>query len=184
MKDVGRVWPTLKRVMAYTLSHNKFKAILVLFCILFGAFVQIMGTMFMRTLIDDYIIPMVNTGSTDFHPLFMRLLQLACFFALAIIAAYTHQRIMVRITQDTLHRLREDVYSNMESLPIGYFDSHAHGDIMSVYTNDIDTLRQMISQTLPQCINSMVTIVMAFVSMLILNIPLLIILLIMLQIEA
>ena len=172
LKDVGRVWPTLKRLLIYTFSRHKFAAAMVLVTILAGAFAQIRGTLFMQTLIDDYILPMIGAQNPDFGPLAAALIQLAVIFAIGIVCSWAHSRIMINITQETLLRMRDEVFEKMESLPIAYFDTHAHGDIMSVYTNDIDTLRQMINQTLPQMVNSMITIVMAFVSMIMLNIPL------------
>ena len=178
-KEVSQIGHVLKRVLAYTLSKNKVKAVVVVCCILFSAFVHIVNSMFLRTLIDDYIIPLTHQAQPDFGPLAWRLVRLAVLFACGIIATYAYQRLMMYITQDTMLSLRKEVFAKMESLPIGYFDTHAHGDIMSVYTNDIDTLRQMVNQTIPQLLNSSVTIILAFISMLILNIPLTILTLVM-----
>ena len=128
--------------------------------------------MFMKNLIDDYITPFLLTDTPDFTPLTRAIARVAAFYGVGIIATYAYTRIMVNVTQGTLRSLRDDLFAHMEQLPVKYFDTHAHGDIMSVYTNDIDTLRQMISQSIPQVVSSAITIVSVFISMLILNIPL------------
>ena len=136
----------------------------------------------MRNLIDDYITPFLLSDHPNFSPLAHAIGKVAVFYAIGVVSTYLYNRIMVNVTQGTLKNMRDDLFSHMEKLPIRYFDSHAHGDIMSVYTNDIDTLRQMISQSAPQLINSAVTIVSVFVSMLILNIPLTVVSMIMVAI--
>ena len=136
----------------------------------------------MQTLIDDYILPLMSQSNPDFRPLGMAIMKLALFFIAGALMTYTYNRIMVNVSQGTMKKIRIDVFTHMESLPIKYFDTHAHGDIMSIYTNDIDTLRQMISQSIPQLVNSAATIVSVLISMIILNIPLTILTLIMVAI--
>ena len=136
----------------------------------------------MQTLIDDYILPLMSQSNPDFTPLATAIMKLALFFVAGALMTYTYNRIMVNVSQGTMKKIRIDVFTHMESLPIKYFDTHAHGDIMSIYTNDIDTLRQMISQSIPQLVNSAATIVSVLISMIILNIPLTILTLIMVAI--
>ena len=162
----------LARLMRYVFKDYKYHCICVFFLILVGVIANVQGTMFTKNLIDNYITPFLLTDQPDFTPLAHAIGRVACFYALGVISAYTYNRIMVYVTQGVLHSLRTDLFTHMQTLPIKYFDTHAHGDIMSIYTNDIDTLRQMISQSIPQIINSAFTIVSVFVSMLILNIPL------------
>ena len=126
----------------------------------------------MQKLIDDYIVPMTQTADPDFGPLAKALLSLAAIYAIGILCAYAYNRIMVNISQGTLRNLRIELFTHMESLPVRYFDTHAHGDIMSVYTNDVDTLRQLISQSIPQVLNSAVTLCSTLISMIVLNVPL------------
>lgn len=168
-KNPGRVF---FRLMKYILNHYMAHCILVVACIIISVLANVQGTMFMKNLIDDYITPLLLAEAPDFGPLFQAVLKVGGFYGIGIIATYLYNRIMVNVTQGVLRNLRNDLFAHMEKLPIKYFDTHAHGDIMSVYTNDIDTLRQMISQSIPQMINSAITIVSVFVSMLILNIPL------------
>ena len=162
----------LKRVMSYVFKYYGIQMIVVLICIVVSVLANIQGTMFTRTLIDTYITPMIGTPDPDYGPLLGAMGRVACFYGIGIAAAFTQQVIMVHVNQGTLKRLREDLFDHMESLPIKYFDTHSHGDIMSVYTNDIDTLRQMISQSIPQLFNSAITIVSILSMMLVLNIPL------------
>lgn len=166
----------LKRVFQYYGIH----CFIVLICIIGQAMCTVQGTLFMQTLIDDYVIPLMNVPSPDFSGLFHALTRMACIFGLGILFSYTYQRIMVTVTQGFLRDLRGELFQHMETLPIQYFDRHTHGDIMSIYTNDIDTLRQLISQSLPQLVSSSITIVTVFISMLTLNIPLTILSVIML----
>ena len=162
----------LSRIMGYVFKYYPIHMITVLVCILVTVFSNIQGTFFTKSLIDSYIQPMLDSGSNDFTPLLLAIARVAVFYALGALASYVQARVMVYINQGTLKRLREELFVHMESLPIKYFDTHAHGDIMSVYTNDIDTLRQMISQSVPQLINSTITIVSVLVSMFILSVPL------------
>ena len=161
-----------KRIMSYVFKYYGIQMIVVLICIVLSVVANIQGTMFTRTLIDNYITPMIGQPDPDFGPLLSAMLRVAMFYGIGIAAAFTQQVVMVHVNQGTLKRLREDLFDHMESLPIKYFDTHAHGDIMSVYTNDIDTLRQMISQSIPQLFNSAITIVSILSMMLILSIPL------------
>ena len=161
-----------KRVMGYTLKDYALGWIVVVICIFASVYASLQGTMFMRTLIDSYILPLIGRESPDFGPLQGAIMRVACFYALGVAASFTQSRILINIGQGTLRNIRNDMFEKMESLPIKYFDTHAHGDIMSMYTNDIDTLRQMISQSIPQMINSAITVVSVFVCMLVLDIPL------------
>ena len=173
---------TLKRLMGVILKNYTPHCIVVLLCIFGSAFVSVKGTLFMQTLIDDYILPLTSQSNPDFRPLGMAIMKLALFFIAGALMTYTYNRLMVNVSQGTMKKIRIDVFTHMESLPIKYFDTHAHGDIMSIYTNDIDTLRQMISQSIPQLVNSAATIVSVLISMIILNIPLTILTLIMVAI--
>ena len=165
----------MKRIFAYIFKNYKIHCFLVVVFILLSAAATLKGTLFMRSLIDDYVVPLLtsaSSGSVDYGPLASALLSLAGIYAVGVVSAYVYNRIMVNVSQGTLKNLRLDLFTNMESLPIKYIDTHAHGDIMSIYTNDVDTMRQLIGQSMPQVINSMVTVVMTFVSMIVLNIPL------------
>lgn len=159
----------LKRVIRYMLRAYKLPFAMVVLCILVSAVASVIGATFPQTLVDDYIVPMLQSGSTDFSGLGYALLRLIGVLAVGILAAYGYNRIMVTISQGTMQNLRNDLFRKMEKLPIKYFDTHAHGDIMSVYTNDIDTLRQLISQSIPQIINSTITMAATFISMVVLN---------------
>ena len=169
VENPGKVF---KRILAYVMKQYKFQVILVLCCILLGVFAQVQGTLFMQTLIDSYILPLLAEKSNDFSGLLHAITRVACFYGVGILAVFIQNRTMAKIAQGTLKRLRDDLFVHMQTLPIKYFDSHAHGDIMSVYTNDIDTLRQLISQSLPQLVNTIITIVSVFLSMLYLSVPL------------
>ena len=170
------------RIMKYALKDYTVHCIAVVIAIFVNVLANVQGTMFMKTLIDGYITPMLTQPDPDFGPLLHAILRVAGFYGIGIVAAFIQNRTMIYVSQGTLRNLRNDLFGNMEKLPIKYFDTHAHGDIMSIYTNDIDTLRQMISQSIPQIINSAITIVSVFVSMLILNIPLTITTLVMVSI--
>ena len=159
----------LKRVVGYMLKYYKWPFLLVILCILIAAIATVVGATFPQTLVDDYITPMINSGSDDFSALGKAVVQLICVLAVGIIASWAYNRIMVSVSQGTMLRLRNDLFHSMESLPIKYFDTHAHGDIMSVYTNDVDTLRQLLSQSIPQIINSVITMVATLISMIVLN---------------
>ena len=170
--DMRTLTPTLMRVLRYMLKNYKLAFSVVVICIIGSALATLRGTLFLQSLIDDYIIPITKMDTPDFSSLAHALLGLIATYTAGIICAYSYNRIMVNIGQGTMRRIREDLFSHMESLPIRYFDTHPHGDIMSVYTNDVDTLRQLIGQSIPMILNSAITIVSSFVSMLILDIPL------------
>ena len=159
----------LKRVFRYMMHYYKLPFAMVVLCILISAIASVIGATFPQTLVDDYIVPMLQTGSTDFSGLGHAMIRLICILAVGVLAAYGYNRIMANVTQGTMHHLRNDLFGKMEKLPIKYFDTHAHGDIMSVYTNDIDTLRQLISQSIPQIINSTISMTATFITMIILN---------------
>ena len=161
-----------KRIIGFVAKNYLPHCIVVLVCIVLTVFSTIQGTMFTKTLIDQYIMPLMQQTVPDYTELLHAIIRVACFYAVGVIAAYVNTRMMVYVTQGTMRSLRDELFVHMESLPIKYFDTHAHGDIMSIYTNDVDTLRQMISQSIPQLINSSITIIGVLASMIILNIPL------------
>ena len=157
------------RLMKYVLKDYKFHCISVVVLIVVSVLCNVQGTMFMKNLIDEYITPFLLSDNPNFTPLAHAIAKVAAFYALGVLATFGYNRLMVNVTQGTLRNLRNDLFSHMEKLPIKYFDTHAHGDIMSVYTNDIDTLRQMISQAIPQALMSFFTIIVTFISMLVLS---------------
>ena len=159
----------INRVIRYMLHYYKYPFLLVILCILITAVATVIGATFPQTLVDDYITPMLRNGTDDFSGLASDLIQLACVMGVGVITAFSYNRIMVNVSQGTMRHLRDDLFRRMESLPIKYFDTHAHGDIMSVYTNDVDTLRQLLSQSIPQIINSVITRLATLVTMIILN---------------
>ena len=159
----------LRRVVSYMLKYYKWPFLLVILCILIAAIATVIGATFPQTLVDDYITPMIDSGSTDFSALGKAVIRLVITLAIGILASWAYTRIMVTVSQGTMLRLRDDLFQSMERLPIKYFDTHAHGDIMSVYTNDVDTLRQLLSQSIPQIINSVITMVATLISMIVLN---------------
>ena len=159
----------INRVIRCMLHYYKYPFILVIACILITAIATVVGATFPQTLVDDYITPMLQNGTDDFSGLASDLIRLACIMGVGVITAFSYNRIMVNVSQGTMRHLRDDLFRRMESLPIKYFDTHAHGDIMSVYTNDVDTLRQLLSQSIPQIINSVITMAATLVTMIILN---------------
>lgn len=169
----------LSRLFRIVFKMYPFHMIAVVILIILSSIANIQGTMFMQPLINDYILPMVRNHSTDFDPLLEAILKVARFYVIGIISTYIYNLLMVFVAQGTLKKLRNELFCHMEKLPIRYFDTHQHGDIMSVYTNDIDTLRQVLSQSFPQMISSAITVVMTLVSMFILNVPLTILTLLM-----
>lgn len=171
------------RLLKYVMKHYSWQCIFVVICIFVSVIANVQGTMFTQSLIDDYILPLMKVDNPDFGPLAAKILQVAAFYGIGILATYAYSRVMVNVTQGTLKSLRVEMFQKMEMLPIKYFDTHAHGDIMSVYTNDIDTLRQMISQSIPQTVSSVITIVSVLVCMLVLSIPLTLITLLMVGIS-
>lgn len=164
--------PLMKRVLSVVVKEYRVSSILVVLFIIGSALATLRGTLFMKSLVDEYILPLTQAETPDFGPLGKALLTLAAVYALGILCAYAYNRIMVNISQGTLRKIRTELFTHMESLPIRYFDTTPHGDIMSVYTNDVDTLRQLISQSIPQTINSVVTILITLISMLALDVPL------------
>lgn len=163
---------TLKRVLAYILKNYKWRFMAVFVLILISALCMVRFSLFMQTLIDSYITPLLAAKNPDFSGLAHAIFQLIIIGIIGVASTYTFNRLMVYVGQGTMRRIRVDLFTHMESLPIKYFDTHAHGDIMSIYTNDVDTLRQLISQSIPQVVNSTFSIVTTFVSMLVLNVPL------------
>ena len=159
----------LNRVLGYMLRNYKYRFILVILCIMLSATATVVAATFPQKLVDNYITPMLQSGSRDFSGLAHDLIQLVCVMAVGVVAAFAYNRIMVGISQGTMRHLREDLFRKMEALPIKYFDTHPHGDIMSVYTNDVDTLRQLLSQSIPQIINSVISMVATLVTMIVLN---------------
>lgn len=174
----------MKRVLGYLLRDYKFAFFIVVVCILGSALATLRGTLFMQSLIDDYIVPLTQAQTPDFSKLAAALVAVALTYGIGILCAYGYNRIMVNVSQGTMRNLRVELFQHMESLPIRYFDTHAHGDIMSIYTNDVDTLRQLISQSIPQLLNSFVTILTSFISMMVLDIPLTLLTLVMIGIMA
>ena len=168
-----------KRLLGIVLKKYKLHMLFVFLGIIVSVLSSVQGTMFIQKLIDDYITPMLSQETPDFTPLLMAIARVAVFYLLGAGATYMYSRLMVYVTQGTMKDLRCEIFSHMESLPIKYFDTHSHGDIMSVYTNDVDTLRQMISQSLPQMFSSVITIVTVLISMLVLSVPLTIVTLLM-----
>ncbi|MCI6163979.1 MAG: ABC transporter ATP-binding protein/permease [Lachnospira sp.] len=164
--------PLMKRLIGYILKNYKFSCIMVLVGIVVSALTTLCATLFIQKLIDNYIIPLTISAVPDYSPLASALIKLSAVLMAGVLCSYLYNRIMVNVGQGTMKRLRNELFTNMESLPIKYFDTHAHGDIMSVYTNDIDTLRQLISQSIPQVVNSCITLISTFVSMIVLDIPL------------
>ena len=169
VKNPGKLF---MRLMRYVFRKYKWHYIAVIILIFVSVLANVQGTLFTQTLIDDYIMPMLKVDSPDFGPLGKAILRVAGFYLLGILASYTQNLIMTFVTQGCQRNLRNDLFEHMQKLPIKYFDTHSHGDIMSIYTNDIDTLRQMVSQSIPQIINSAVTIVSVFISMVVLSVPL------------
>ena len=163
---------TLSRVIKYMVKDYTIQMIIVVASIFLSVYCFLQGTLFEKTLIDDYITPIIQSGVADFTPLAKAILNLIVILAIGIIASYVYNRLMVTISQGTMEKMRDEIFSHMQTLPIKYFDTHSHGDIMSIYTNDVDTMRQVISQTIPNVISSAITIVSTFVSMVMLSIPL------------
>lgn len=169
---VAHPWKVLRRLFAYLLKRYKFQCLLVFVLILCGTAAMVMGNLFIKALIDDYIAPFLTQSSPNFTPLLKQLVRMGLIFLAGALSTLAYNQIMVYVTQGTLRSLRCDLFRHMETLPIRYFDTHPHGDIMSIYTNDIDTLRQMISQSMPQLVSSAATILGVLLSMISLNIPL------------
>ena len=163
---------TLKRLLAFIMKRYKFRYVIVLVCIAVSSIVQVIGTMFMKSLIDDYIVPMVDGRIQTFQPLIEALTTIGCVYLLGIVCTYAYNMIMMYVTQGVLKDIRDEMFAHMETLPIKYFDTHQHGDIMSHFTNDTDTLRQMVSQSIPNLFSSAITLISTLISMIILSVPL------------
>ncbi len=176
IENPGKIF---KRLMKYVMKSYGLHLVIVAALILISVLANVQGTMFIQSLIDDYIQPMLTTEVADYQPLAMAILRVAGFYAIGVAAAYIYNRLMINVTQGVLRNLRNDLFSHMETLPIKYFDTHSHGDIMSIYTNDTETIRQMVSQSMPQVFNSAITVVSVFISMVVLSVPLTIVTLVM-----
>lgn len=161
-----------KRIMSYVLKRYPVHCLFVLICIVVSVYANVQGTMFMKTLIDGYIIPLLGQANPDYSELLQAIIKMGILYVIGIAATFGNTKIMVYVTQGTMRNIRNDMFKHMESLPIKYFDTHKHGDIMSMYTNDVDTLRQMVSQSIPQFINSLISIVNVLIYMIILSVPL------------
>lgn len=168
-KNPGR---TLKRLLSYIWADYKFSCLVVAVSIVISSLAGVAGNLFLKNLIDDYIVPFLSEASPDFAPLLRALILMACIYYVGTATTFIYARVMVNVTQGTLKKIRDEMFTHMEKLPIKYFDTHAHGDIMSCYTNDTDTLRQMISQSIPQLLSCSITIVSTFIFMLVLSLPL------------
>ena len=169
IKNPGKLFA---RLMGFIFKKYLPACIIVVICIFVSVLANVQGTMFNKNLIEDHRGPLLKTGRPDYGPLLAAMGRVAVFYGIGVISTFAYSKIMIYVSQGTIKNLRVELFSHMQDLPIRYFDSHAHGDIMSIYTNDIDTLRQLISQSLPQILNSAITVVSVFVSMVILNIPL------------
>ena len=163
---------TLKRLLAYIWKDYKIHCIAVVISIVISSLTGVIGNLFLRNLIDDYILPFLGESNPSFAPLLQALLTMACIYYIGTASTFIYARVMISITQGVLKEIRDEMFTHMEKLPIKYFDTHAHGDIMSCYTNATDTLRQMISQSIPQMLSSSITVVSTFISMLVLSVPL------------
>lgn len=169
IKNPGQVF---KRLMTYIFKRYKWRYLIVMVLICIGVLANVQGTLFQKSLIDDYIKPMLLMDTPDFSPLLEAMIRVAGFYLIGVVSNFTYNRIMVNVTQGVLRDMRNDIFTHMEKLPIKYFDTHPHGDIMSIYTNDTDTLRQVVSQSIPQLVNCTMTVVSVFASMLWLSVPL------------
>ncbi|MBE5884126.1 MAG: ABC transporter ATP-binding protein [Lachnospiraceae bacterium] len=169
IENPGKIF---KRLMKYVLKNYAVHYVFVILFIFGNVLASVQGTLFTQTLIDDYILPMIGQPNPDFSNLLQAIGRVGCYYLVGIICAFGQARILVNVTQGTLKNLRDDMFEHMEKLPIKYFDTHTHGDIMSMYTNDIDTLRQMVSQSIPQMLSSVITVVSVLISMIVLSVPL------------
>jgi ATP-binding cassette subfamily B protein len=163
---------TMKRLLSYIVLEYKIQFVVVLICILISSLASVIGTLFLKNLIDDYITPLLGSDAPNFVPLLKALGVMAIIYYIGVLSTYIYSRVMIKVSQGTLKKIRDDLFSHMETLSIPFFDRNSHGDLMSLYTNDADTLRQMISQSFPQILSSIVTVISVFFSMLFLSIPL------------
>ena len=169
----------MARLLKTVISRYAILWVIVLICLLLSVFANTQGTMFIQSLIDDYIAPLLANGGSDYGPLLGAMGRVAGFYVIGIIATLVQQKVLIYISQGSIKYMRDELFSHMQDLPIRYFDTHSHGDIMSIYTNDMDTLRQMISQSIPQMFNSAITVIFVLVCMIRLSVPLTIVTLIM-----
>ena len=163
---------TLLRLFRFVMQYYRFSFLLVFACIIVSSVATLMSTLFTRTLIDDYIQPLKGVDNPNFSPLAVALLKLGAVLVVGVACSYAYNRIMINVSQGTMLRLRKSMFGHMQKLPVSYFDTHSHGDIMSTYTNDIDSLRQVISSSLPSAFSSLITLAITFVSMVVLSLPL------------
>ena len=170
---------TLNRLLIYIVKENKLNSLGVVIFIIISSLANVAGTIFIKNVIDDYIVPYLNQANVNYGPLLEAIVVMGLIYGVGVLSTFLYSRIMIYVTQGTLRRFRDDMFAHMEKLPIKYFDTNPHGEIMSIYTNDVDTLRQMISQSIPQLLSSIITIVSVLVSMIVLSIPLTLIVLLM-----
>ena len=163
---------TLQRMFTFVMKHYRWAIIVVLVCVFISSITSLISSLFTKTLIDDYIVPLTQVENPQYQSLAQTLFKLALILFFGTVCSYTYNRLMIYISQGTMLRLRKAIFEKMEHLPINYFDQRPHGDIMSVYTNDVDSLRQMISTAMAQVFSSIITIVATFTSMIVLSIPL------------
>ena len=163
---------TLLRLTRYVMRHYRWHIGAVLVCIVVSSITSLVSTLFTRTLIDDYIVPLTQTDNPEYASLLQTLFKLGAVLLLGVVCSYTYNRLMIQVSQGTMLRLRKQIFERMQQLPVSYFDRHQHGEIMSTYTNDVDSLRQMISTAMAQVFSSIITLVATFVSMLVLSVPL------------
>ena len=168
-KNTLRVW---KRLLGYIIGHHKGLFTIVMICILASACVTVIGSLFLEMLIDDFITPLLQQQSPSFDALLSAICIMGAIYLAGVLASFVYTRLMAKISQSTLKKIRDDMFIHMQKLPIGYFDTHTHGDVMSHYTNDTDTLRQFIGQSIPQLISAIITIIAIFVAMFMSNVPL------------
>lgn len=170
-KSLGK-GSTVWRLFGFIFKNYKYRFLIVLGCIVVSALTTLASSLFTKTLIDSYITPMLGQAMPDFSPLAVALVKLGAVLLVGVVASYTYNVIMIHVAQGTMLKLREDLFAHMEDLPLSYFDSHSHGDVMSVYTNDVDTLRQVIGNTVPNLFQSLITLLSTFISMIVLSLPL------------
>ena len=161
---------TVKRLLKYATSVYKFQFVIVIISIIVSSIANVMGIQFLKTLIDEYITPLLGIENPDFGPLFMAVLGMGAMYLIGITATYVYNRLMINISQGVLRKIRSDMFNHMQTLPIKYFDTHSHGEIMSTYTNDVDTLREMLSQSIPQVFSAVITMISIFISMIVTNV--------------
>ena len=175
----AKMGKVLGRTLGEVWKNYKWHCLGVIVCVIATVAAQLNGTLFLQKLYDSYILPMIESGDANFRPLLLQLVQVGAVYAIGVFSSWAYNRLMINVSQGTMRNLRIRLFSHMQSLPIRYFDTHAHGDIMSIYTNDIDTLRQFLGQSLPNLFSSLISVVSVLVSMIVLNVPLTLITLVM-----